>query len=976
VNSGWEYLCGEAFFYYFCISINHFKSHIMFKKLIIIFPVILTVVLSACNEAMPERQRSRIDLSGNWSYSFDSIAPGADSLFLPGTTSTNKKGIRQERNGETGFLSQAYQFVGKARYTKQVEIPAGWAGKPVRLCMERTKPTVVWVDGVKAGQCNDISTPQWYDLSGYLTPGKHTLTIEVDNSGGVPAKVMQSSHAYVHDTQTNWNGIIGDFFLECPENCYIQAIQVYPHVDKKSATVKVTWENSDPGLKSALLSFQAKTWNSSEKHSTKIEKQTVDLASGSAVFELPLGDDMKLWSEFSPTLYKLSVSLETDKGKDYQSVSFGMRDFNVSEKYFTINGQVTFLRGKHDACVFPLTGHTAMDVETWRDYFRVAKSYGINHYRFHSWCPPKACFEAADIEGVYLQPELPIWGTVAKEDEELNIFLKKEGVHIFQTYSNHASFVLFALGNELWGEQEAISDIVRYFKERENRHLFACGSNNFLGFPGPQPEEDFFVTCRVRHDDNNPFAHHVRGSFSFADAKDGGYINHTYPNSQMNFASATALSDIPVVGHENGQFQIYPDYDQISKYTGVLQPWNLEIFRQRLKDAGMEDQAHDFFRASGKWSVILYRADIEMSLRTPDLAGFQLLDLQDYPGQGSAYVGILDAFMDSKGLITPEEWRNFCSEVVPLFETEKFCWTNNEQLSGKVKLANYGATPFMEKSLNWSLKEGEKTINGGTLALNSRQGELTEVGTITTGLAFIDKAAKVTLELSVPGTPYRNSYDLWVYPEKLEIGLVNPFEVVRTMDDRTLSKLENGANMLWFPEVEQYPNVTVGGLFQTDYWNYRMFKSICEWAKKPISPGTLGLLMDPQHPVFAGFPTDFHTNWQWFPMVKASRPLIIDRLPEGYRPIVQVIDNIERNHKLGMIMEFAVGKGKLLICMSDLEKLQEYPEARQLYASILSYMNSNLFKPTLQLSAKEVDELFTAETKALSIRKLGNISYE
>jgi hypothetical protein len=653
-----------------------------------------------------------------------------------------------------------------------------------------------------------------------------------------------------------------------------------------------------------------------------------------------------------------------------------MRDFNIKGKYFSINDKTFFLRGKHDACVFPLTGHTAMDVETWRRYFQIAKSYGFNHCRFHSWCPPKACFEAADIEGVYLQPELPIWGTVTKEDDGLNVFLKKEGINIFREYSNHASFVMFALGNELWGEQEAISDIVRYLKEKESRHLFACGSNNFLGFPGPQPGEDFFVTCRVLHDDANPFAHHVRGSFSFADAEDGGYINHTYPNSQMNFSSGVALSGIPVISHESGQFQIYPDYSQITKYTGVLKPWNLEIFRQRLKEAGMENQAHDFFLASGKWATLLYRADIEMDLRTPDLAGFQLLDLQDYPGQGSAYVGILDAFMDSKGLISPEEWRHFCCEVVPLFETEKFCWTTNEQLTGKVKLANYGANALAGKSLNWSLKSGEKVINSGTFNLNSRQGELTEVGTITTGLTSIDKAAKVTLELSVPGTPYRNNYDLWIYPEKVEIKQTKQVEIVHTMDVQTMLKLENGANVLWFPEVEQYPDVTVGGLFQTDYWNYRMFKSICEWAKKPVSPGTLGLLMDPKHPVFADFPTDFHTNWQWFPMVKASRPLIIDRLPENYRPIVQVIDNIERNHKLGFIMEFAVGKGKLLICMSDLTKLEKFPEARQLYASMVNYIHSDSFRPVTQLSAKEMSELFSAETKAVSIKKLGNISYE
>lgn len=932
----------------------------MSKKTTFILFFIVIILAFACKDDDFGLQRSRIDLSGYWMYSFNSNVQAIDSLLLPGTTSTNEKGFRNENKNQTEFLSQAFQYVGKAFYVKQIEIPEGWKGKQIRLCMERTKPTVVWVDGIETGQCDDITTPQWYNLSQYLTPGKHTLTIEVDNSSGVPVQVMRSSHAYVQHTQTNWNGIIGDFFIECIEECYISDIQVYPDVQNQSATVKVTWNNPDPTLQSAILTFQAKAWNTAKKHHTKEEKITVDAASGSCNFTLSLGDQMLLWSEFSPALYQLSVCLETNKGKDYQSVSFGMRDFGIKGKYFTINDQVTFLRGKHDGCVFPLTAHTAMDVATWRHYFQVAKSYGINHYRFHSWCPPKACFEAADIEGIYLQPELPIWGQLTKRNETLNDFLQKEGRNIFQAYSNHASFVLFALGNELSGDQEVISGLVRYFKEKEDRPLFACGSNNFLGFTGPQPEEDYYTTCRVGNDDADPYATHVRGSFSFADADDGGFINHTYPNSQMDFSSGVALSAVPVISHETGQFQIYPDYSQISKYTGVLQPWNLEIFRQRLVDAGMEKQAHDFFIASGKWAALLYRADIEMDLRTAGLAGFQLLDLQDFPGQGSAYVGILDAFMDDKGLISPEEWRQFCCEVVPLLITEKFCWTNNESFTGKVKLASYGAVPLTGQTLEWSLKAGETIINSGRMILNSPQGSLTDVGLISSDLSSIHKATKASLTLSIAGTPYMNEYPLWIYPEKKEIQ-TRQFAVVHTMDDQTLSKLEKGERVLWFPDVERYPDVTVGGLFQTDYWNYRMFKSVCEGMNKPVSPGTMGLLIDTQHPIFEDFPTDYHTNWQWFAMIKASCPLIIDRLPDNYRPIVQVIDNIERNHQLGMIMEFAVGTGKLLICMADLEKMENYPEVSQLYAGIIHYMNSSAFQPTTQIDVKDLKQLFAPE---------------
>ena len=155
-----------------------------------------------------------------------------------------------------------------------------------------------------------------------------------------------------------------------------------------------------------------------------------------------------------------------------------------------------------------------------------------------------------------------------------------------------------------------------------------------------------------------------------------------------------------------------------------------------------------------------------------------------------------------------------------------------------------------------------------------------------------------------------------------------------------------------------------------------MFKSICEWVKKPVSPGTLGLLMDPGHPALAEFPTSYHTDWQWFAMTKQSHPFILDRLPKGYMPIIQVIDNVERNHKLGLLFELAVGNGRLLICMSDLDRLKEYPEARQLYRSLIAYMQSDRFAPKTRLTPTQLIDLFTRSTDNTQIKELGNISYD
>jgi hypothetical protein len=940
---------------------------------------------SACTRQLPPDTRSRIPLEGNWGLQLDTAGAGiapdwltkscTDSLFLPGTTDMGKKGTYNTDMTLTTSLSREYVFEGKALYTKQVDIPEEWDGTSVRLVMERTKPTTIWIDGKEVGANNDISTAQQYDLSSYLFPGTHTVAILVDNGKqAVPEKVYGSSHAYSASTQTNWNGIIGDFYLESVPLCGIDDIQLYPDVAKKVVTARVTLRNPDKGVGKGILSFYAEAWNTDKQHKTPVQTIEVDWTKPEQEFELALGDKALLWSEFTPALYRLSVSLKTDQSVDTEQATFGLRDFKAKGRQFTMNGKVTFLRGKHDACVFPLIAHTAMDVETWRHYFQVAKQYGINHYRFHSWCPPEACFEAADIEGIYLQPELPVWGNIDIDDTELCDYLLKEGRNLHRAYSNHASFVMFGLGNEMSGE-EGLAMLIQTFKKEDNRHIYSSGSNNYLGFKGKQADEDYFTTCRVGREDDKQFNTHARASFSFADAYDGGYLNHTYPNSEMDFSSANALCDVPIISHETGQFQVYPNYEEIKKYTGVLKPRNFEIFKKRLEEAGMIDQAHDFMMASGKWSALLYRADIEMNLRTPEWGGFQLLDLQDYPGQGSAYVGILDAFMESKGLIAPEEWRHFCSEVVPLFCTEKFCWTNDEALTGEVEIANYSESDLNSKQLSWTLTDSkQQVLDKGVLPLQVKQGELAKVGTLKPAIASVRKAEKVTLALSIDGTPYRNDYSLWIYPAADKE--VAPSEDICVTDDLDahLKYLTEGGKVLWFPSKDKHKDQTVGGLFQTDYWNYRMFRTICENLDHPVSPGTLGILTDPGHPALADFPTEFHTNWQWFPIIKQSYPMILDRLSDDYRPIVQVIDNVERNHKLGLLFEFKVGNGKLLVCMSDLKAVQDKPEARQFYRSILEYMESSAFAPSYSLSAKDLQDLFTAKVKTGEMKKLFNIS--
>ena len=656
------------------------------------------------------------------------------------------------------------------------------------------------------------------------------------------------------------------------------------------------------------------------------------------------------------------------------------KDFHIEGAHFYANGHRIFLRGKHDAAVWPLTGHVDMSVEGWMKYLGTCKEYGINHVRFHSWCPPEAAFVAADSLGIYLQPELPFWGSFDKKDERLMAFLHQEGENILREYGHHPSFRMMALGNELWGDIDKMKEFVDDFRKIAPDKYYTFGSNYYLGYQGIKEGMDYFTTCRIGGEGWGKYNTHTRGSFSFADAYDGGMINHFHPNSTMNFDEACDKAGIPIISHETGQFQTYPDYREIKKYTGVLHPYNFEVFRRRLAAAGMLSQADDFHKASGLWSVKLYKADIEMDLRTRNMAGFQLLDIQDYPGQGSAFVGILDAFMESKGITTPEEWRQWCSPVVPLLEVEKFCFENGEKIQAKVKVANYGGSSLYGKKLKWKIGDTEGVMN-----IFTYDEGLVDVGVLDEEIS-VDKPTKLLLTLNIEGTEARNSYELWVYPKKAleKKGVI----IAKDLNQEVVKVLEKGGKVLWLPTasshfvaaddtLSQSDNATpytVGGLFQTDYWNYRMFKTICENNKKKVSPGTLGILTNPEHPIFKSFPTEMHTNWQWFPVIKESHPLVLDNFEKNYRPIVQVIDNIERNHKLGLVMEWKVGAGKLLVCMSDLEKAAKYPEGKAFYQSVIDYMRSADFNPSTEISVDELKKKLAEKPRQVSLKELNNIS--
>lgn len=932
--------------------------------------------LNSCNSL--EGGRKRIDLSGKWESSMGEIQ-------LPGTTDEARLGERTKDTLKTTMLTRLYPFEGAAYYERTVDIPTDWQGKRVRLFMEKTKPSTVWIDGDSIGRYSHLHTPHVYELSQEISSGSHRLRIRIDNSASSVPAGIQGSHAWTNNTQTNWNGILGDFYLEAVPDVSIEEMQVYPDIQKKEVLVKVTVFVADRLIgkdqtATGKIRLQAEQIgkNKSRKLSPEQFASTLGPGLNQLEYRYPIEEEVALWSEFSPELYRMNILTRVKEEQDRSEVNFGMRKIDTRDTRFTLNENVIFLRGKHDGCVFPETGYAPMSCEEWQEVFRIAKSYGINHYRFHSWTPPRAAFEAADREGIYLQAELPYWGAINRQDTVLNAYLKNEGELILKTFGNHPSFTMFALGNELNGDLSLMQEWTDEFRKEDSRHLYSFGANNNLGTAGQVPGEDYFVTCRVGSDTDSTYSTHVRASFSFADAYKGGLLNGAYPSTNRNYSVAISGCSVPVVSHENCQFQIYPDYREIDSYTGVLYPYNLTIFKNRLKENHLEHQAVDFHRASGKLAMICYKADLEYCLRTPGFGGFQMLDLQDYPGQGSALVGILDAHMQSKGLITPEDFRQFCAPVVPLASFERYCWDNSQNFEAAILTANYSPGELREVPFSWKIvDQAGNVLAAKEETVTVAQGEVEMIDAIHYPLGGHRQPEKLNLSLKVGDA--ENSYDLWVYPaiNDTEQQPETDGYLIRSLDNEAFRKLAAGASLLYVPDHSEIRDQSVDGMFTPDYWNYAMFKGISEWLKREVSPGTLSILTDPSHPLFAGFPTEEHTNWQWWQILRNSRPFILTDVDSTYRPLIQMVDNVERNHKLGLLFEFNVGKGKLLISMCDHDAVGNTPEGAAYTKAVCAYLHSADFQPTHTLSPAELKSMFKKKTFSPDIIEVRNItSYE
>jgi hypothetical protein len=238
---------------------------------------------------------------------------------------------------------------------------------------------------------------------------------------------------------------------------------------------------------------------------------------------------------------------------------------------------------------------------------------------------------------------------------------------------------------------------------------------------------------------------------------------------------------------------------------------------------------------------------------------------------------------------------------------------------------------------------------GSWAALTVPTGRLTQLGAVHASLEKAAAPSKLSVTVSLKGTPFANDWDIWVYPADAEVA--PPTDVVVASKWRVASAaLEAGKKVLLIPS-DVNPSMSRPGKFLPVFWSSVWFPN--------REPSTMGILCDPKHPALAQFPTEFYSNWQWYVLLQNSRTLNLNGTPESFRPIVEVIDNFARNNKLGNLFEARVGRGRLLVCTIDLPDLTDkQPAAKQLLKSLYAYVGSRSFAPSEELKTTVLDKLF------------------
>ncbi len=828
--------------------------------------------------------KKEINLSGVWrcrEFDVPFTVPGSACESNIG----EKTQLPQEMTKETvRSLLQHHRYRGELTLEREYDTGGIDPELELYLYMERVSlKSELFIDGEKCGREKlSFSLPHIYKIP----RGKHTLAVKIDNSDIL--NIGNMSSGYSEDTCGFWNGIAGRVCICAVPKCRIERADIYPELESGRVKIKflIICPHHDPmSHTTARLEYGFDGMHTvSEDIDIYTNKSYI-----TRYYDLS-GESYTLWSEFSPALYTLRSAVVYNGVKSEHTAVTGFRALKSENGRFFLNSSPISLRGTVDCGIFPETGYPPTDKAHWLKVMGTVKEYGLNHVRFHSWCPPHAAFEAADEIGVYLQIEMPLW--LNHDVSELSfgddgcheMFFRNEAVGIMREYGNHPSFMLFSNGNEIMGDFAALEDNITMLKALDPRHLYTLTSN-FDRIP--TEADDFFLAF-------NCGGTRIRTQ---------GREDETAEGTFLNYSDAVNRTDIPIMSFETGQFSVYPDVREMTHYNGVMLPTNIYAVRRDMEKRGIVNRCGEYVRASGELAALMYKDEIEAVLRTEGMGGTQLLALTDYPGQCLATVGLLNVFWESKGIIEPERFREFCSPRVPLMKAKRiFC--AGDVFEAELMLYDFSEKPLTAPEYTLTFLDGNKEV------CSVKTGE----SKVSVKLDFIRKSTALKAELSVEGA--KNSWDIYVF----ENSAAQDMKVFEYPDEAFEKACEAGGRVM-LRSTAPDENSRIKGGFLPVFWSPAYFPS-----KNPS-----GIIVNDTE-ILDGFPSGRYTGYQWKRLLEDSYFSDISSMGEHFEPIIDAVPNFFDNTRMSPLFVYVHKKAEVLVCGFDLDA--DYPEARALKAAL------------------------------------------
>lgn len=889
-----------------------------------------------------------------------------------------------------GTWKKKREYTGSAWYGTVIELPGQLKNHTFHLAISGVHwHTKLWVNGRAAGECRSLVNDHRYDLGDEVRSGDRCeLLIWVNNEMQMD---MEETHVHSYHTATNWGGITGGIRLEAVPQVSFDQVTLVPDAEERRLKViadiaglaaaggadagRAAGDGVDTG-KAGQLSVEIRVQVNSRFTATAAAVLDCE---GMAATEVMLGDEAVLWSDDDPHLYTAEIVLkQAGRIVDSQTRRFGLRTVKTEGTRLMLNGRAVFLRGYVDCCIFPLTGYPVWDIEAYRRQFRIAKSYGFNHVRLHGWSAPKPFWQAADEEGMLVQTELPQWSLhyrnrSVKANAEAHAYYREELRNLLRSLNEHPSFVLLSMGNELIGKEghEQLNELVREARELDPTRLYT-DNTGFGHLPEGDREGDFYIPTLNWH----PPVH-----IDFA----------ATPDTTQDFTEVTRLGSKPLIAHEHGQFTMYARPKEAPKYTGVLEPSWLTYINENLQYKQWEERLPEFQQITGSLLMQCLKESMEKARRTPNLAGIQLLDIRDFPGQGHATTGFLDVFWDDKGITTPQEVRRFNDETVLLMRCGKRTFFAGETAELSLDVSHYGPQSLTAAELEWSWTAESGVLDRKAVSTgNIVHGQSTRLQRIEFAMPASGGAGKLTLTVRLTEggrLVSENKWDFWVFP--LPVRQPHKGKVVTNIDNvraflqdaaysrkigihwltyrmekdtrlaiadrmsKELLQFMHDGGSVWLMPGKGAVQDSIPIRHLPIFWNYLWF---------PNQRGTtMGLILH-KHPALERFPHEGQTDWHLYEMTEHSAAVSLDAMP-SVEPIVEVIDHFARMKRLAAVFECRVGAGKLFVStlrFTD-EAVCKRPETLFLFQEIYDYLISERFQPSAKISAAELLTQFPIE---------------